>query len=415
MPAIVYVPHPQATPLLGVFVARTLPGAEPPFASAGFYRQLSRFGRREGLEVFVFAADGIDWQRREASGYTYDETEGRWRERRGPLPTVVYDRSFPATRAGWTRCREQLRQLVRTPGVQALGCGLPGKWEVQAMLERDASLRPFLPPTRRLTGPRPLRALLAEEGSAFLKPQGASHGKGALYVRRAAPGPNAASAKEGGGAGQLHEPDAAAAKGGWLVLGRAFDNAPLALQFAGFGELWQWLSGFARGRSYLVQRYLSLHTADGVAFDVRALVQKDGRGRWQTTGTAVRCGQPGSVTSNLHGGGAAADAATFLRRACGEAQADAALRTIAELAARIPPALEAAHGRLAELGLDFGVDREGRVWLLEANSKPGRAAFKQLADREVRARTLANPVRYARFLLQQSAATGPLKPAGQQV
>jgi len=403
MPATVYMPYRQAPPLLGVFVARTLPGSEPPFASAGFYRQLSRFGRREGLEVFVFAADGIDWERREASGYTYNEAEGRWLQRRAPLPPVVYDRSFPATRAGWTRSRAQLRRLLRMPGVQVLGCGLPGKWEVQAMLERDASLRPFLPPTRRLTGPRPLSALLAEEGCAFLKPQGASHGKGALCVRRAVPGPAAAAAQ---GAAGPHEP-AAALPGGWLVQGRAFDNAPLTRQFADFRELWQWLSGFARGRSYLVQRCLSLHTADGVAFDVRALAQKDGSGRWQTTGTAVRCGQPGSVTSNLHGGGAAEDAAVFLRRAFGEAQADALLRTIAELAARIPPALEAAHGRLAELGLDFGIDREGRVWMLEANSKPGRAAFKQLADREVRARTLANPVRYARFLLQQSAATGP--------
>ena len=34
------------------------------------------------------------------------------------------------------------------------------------------------------------------------------------------------------------------------------------------------------------------------------------------------------------------------------------------------------EGIIGELGFDFGIDKTGKVWLFEANSKPGRSIFK---------------------------------------
>lgn len=43
---------------------------------------------------------------------------------------------------------------------------------------------------------------------------------------------------------------------------------------------------------------------------------------------------------------------------------------------------EQIDGTLGELGLDIGVDRNGRVWLFEVNAKPGRHIFLHPSLRE---------------------------------
>jgi hypothetical protein len=91
----------------------------------------------------------------------------------------------------------------------------------------------------------------------------------------------------------------------------------------------------------------------------------------------------------------------FLAREFGEARAQELCAELTALSKSLPPLLERHHGRLAELGLDFGVDRGGRVWLLEANSKPGRSVFARLHDHQAREAAHLNPLRYAAFLLSR--------------
>ena len=53
-------------------------------------------------------------------------------------------------------------------------------------------------------------------------------------------------------------------------------------------------------------------------------------------------------------------------------------RTIDNIVLQLPPFIESRHGRLVELGIDIGVDKNGEVWIIEINSKPGRASFRRL-------------------------------------
>lgn len=44
------------------------------------------------------------------------------------------------------------------------------------------------------------------------------------------------------------------------------------------------------------------------------------------------------------------------------------MEELAAASALLPPLLEESCGRLGELGLDYGIDEGGRIYLLEANS-----------------------------------------------
>ncbi|WP_309121496.1 YheC/YheD family protein [Paenibacillus sp.] len=360
---------------LGILVC---PKAGPvPFGSGAFYRRLAAAGRTLGLSVYVFALEWVDWRRRLVRGYAFDDVLARWRPGTFPLPRLVYDRAFPRTKEQLMRLRAGVARLAAQPGVSLLGCGLGGKLDVYRLLATEPKLESLLPPTEPYAGPASLARWLRERGDVVVKPQGGTHGKGVFRLRR-----TAASAFE--------------------ARGRTASNGRLALRFASLDSLLRWADArLIGGRPFLLQPYLELTTREGAPFDVRALVQKNGEGRWTFTGAAARIGAVGGLTSNLHGGGTSRPAADVLRERFGAAKAERALRRIERAASAIPPVLERGHGPLLELGIDFGVDAAGQVWVLEVNSKPGRTSFTRLDDDHVGIAAVTSPIRYARYVLDR--------------
>jgi hypothetical protein len=353
-----------------------------PFGEPVFYRRLCRVAARLGMLAFVFAPDCIDWVKRQVHGFTYDEASRTWRAGHYPLPDAVYDRWFPPAE-GKARAephRLHIRRLHQE-GIPFIARGLNGKWDVQRALARDAWIRRHLPATAIVREPADVLGWLNKLRAVFLKPHAGTHGKGAVRVAHCA----------GGGA---------AASAAFEARGRDARNAPFTRRFADDRALTAWLADFTAGRRYLIQPYLRLDDETGAACDIRALMQKDGRGRWQLTGMAVRRGQPGSVTSNLHGGGTAIAVQPYLASRFGPGKGEQLLRALQMLAERIPPVLEQSFGRLAELGIDLGIDQLGRVWVIEVNSKPGRTSFDQLDDRRARMDSVERPLRYARQLIR---------------
>ncbi|MCZ8513440.1 YheC/YheD family protein [Paenibacillus filicis] len=381
---------PPGSRAVGIMTTQT--DDHPPFANRGFYRRLCLSGQRAGLTVFVFTPPAIDWTRLQVSGYTFDPSGEEWILRTFPLPAVVYDRCFFTTRRQYADYRHALKRLKEHGSVRLLSHGLRGKLEVQRLLERDSRFAALLPHTEALRSMRTLALWLEHRREAVLKPQGGSQGRGVLLVQRGA-GPGGASAPAPGTVN--------AAGAAFTVRGRDARNRRVERAFADAGALLRWLRRFVAQRPYLLQQYLLLQSREGDAYDVRALVQKDGAGRWQLTGMAVRRGQGGSLTSNVHGGGTAEPAADFLAREFGQAKAAELLRELMRLSELLPEALESNHGRLAELGIDFGVDTGGNIWILEVNSKPGRSIFTYLRDVKAQRASVDNPVRYAGYLLQQ--------------
>ncbi|WP_281885733.1 YheC/YheD family protein [Paenibacillus sp. YYML68] len=355
---------------------------EAPFENRSFYQRLTMLGHKLGLTVYVFTPCSVDWEQERVQGYRYDLALRCWERCSFELPPVIYDRCFFSSKPQQAVYREALRRLRDIPSVRLLSNGLKDKWTVQQMLAASGQFNRHLPPTELLRSMRTLGVWLAAHGEAVLKPLGGSQGRGVLLVRR-------------GEAGAAHA---------YTVRGRDARNRDVSRGFADAAALGLWLRRFIGRRRYLVQRYLALHTSEGRAYDVRALMQKDGSGRWQLTGLAVRCGQGGSLTANLHGGGSAEAAEPFLARQFGRARAAQLLEELQQLSEAVPPVLEADHGRLAELGIDYGIDTAGCIWLLEVNSKPGRSIFTYIQHQEAQTAAAANPLRYADYMLRHEAS-----------
>ncbi|MFC4102805.1 YheC/YheD family endospore coat-associated protein [Paenibacillus xanthanilyticus] len=346
----------HAMPVLAILASPPRASEEQPDDSPGrlpedrFFRALCRMGAELGLNIYVVHADPAAAAIMNADWNGYVLRDGGWRRMRCPLPDLIYDRAIGANPTERRAKADLLEKLSERKTFTPLNGSLPGKLAVYEALRADLRLRPALPPTYAFTGAAGLQKLIARfPGGLFLKPDAGYQGRGALA---------------------LH-----AHGDGWLAHGRTLANADIVRAFADAAACAAWCERFVRA-AYIAQPYLPLRNEAGASFDIRSLTQKDERGRWRITGIAVREGAPGSVTSNLHGGGEAKDAEATLAARFGAAAARRLLLRTARLSLRAARALELRFGRFCELGLDFGLEPSGRLWLIEANAKPGRMSFR---------------------------------------
>ncbi|NBD26090.1 YheC/YheD family endospore coat-associated protein [Paenibacillus glycinis] len=377
--------EPARSGILGIMISRRqaegagLSGPPRAMPEDDFCRRLCAYGHTIGMLVFLFCASeaaAADSER--IAGYRLQGDE--WQAGSFPLPDVVYDRALPSSSAQARSFHEALNRLSRRKRYTLLNGSLPGKLDVYHALQQEPGLRRWLPETQPYEGAARLEALLERHPAGlFLKPSAGMHGKGALRL--------------------LADGD------GWRIDGRDRHNRPLARRFADGSALGRWIDRFASAAPYLVQPCLELTDGEGRSFDVRALMQKDGEGRWRFTGAAVRRGSPGSVTANLHGGGTAVQAEEAFKTRYGDDGAATLVQRIRGASERYAAALEQHFGRLAELGLDFGLEPHGRLWLLEANAKPGRQSFD--SDAETAELAVRRPIDYAMLLASRQRPVYP--------
>ncbi|MEK3963511.1 MULTISPECIES: YheC/YheD family endospore coat-associated protein [Paenibacillus] len=351
---------------LGIMTGRR--NGNPPIAEPEFCSHLCRAAPLYSLKVLVFHPDGVAADGSSITGYTWKD--GSWQNTTSSPPDIVYNRCFYEGPKERKEASAALSTLHRS---LPWSRGLPDKWGVHEILKRDRRAAAILPETVLYTGTRRLSTMLAErEYGVFLKPKAGTHGKRTLH--------------------------AILQNRGMRVRGRDGTNTPFQYVFDSQAEGLNWIHEFIGSRRYIIQPFLHLTNSKGQPFDVRVLMQKNGLGRWTLTGMAVRLGNQGSLTSNLHGGGTAVSPLPFLLAEYGQGGKDI-MRELAAEGAYLPPLLEAACGRLGELGLDFGIDSSGRIHLLEANSKPGRTVFRLTGDRRAAKLAAENPLSYARHLL----------------
>lgn len=322
-----------------------------------------------GITLVIFSPNHVHWSRNECKGYVFNSLRRRWILRRTPLPDVVYDRFFPydLQRASVVTCRRALRKR----GIPIFNPPFGGKFSVYRRLLDDPFIAPHLPKTQLLTGEREWSACLATWRSVYLKPDNGAKGLG--IIRMSLRGKEEV----------LVEPTA----GQRLQLRRK--------------AAWHWLKGRTAGRRYLIQRAIEPARWRERIFDLRVLVQRRDCGEWAVTGGSARVTGNG-ITCNLHTGASAAPLSLALL----ESGAAVKEEQVFALALHIAKVLSRLHPGLAELGLDFLIDSKGKVWFLEANSRPGRSVFSRIGDMGSRLTAVRRPLEYAQYLARNVNKAG---------
>jgi len=196
---------------------------------------------------------------------------------------------------------------------------------------------------------------------AYVKPESGSCGTGVMKVERSV--------------------------GKWFV-----QSGQARKSFGGYGELMGWLRMRVKGEPYLVQRGIFVIRRNGRPIDFRVMIQKGMKTGWKVTGTAARVAFPGKAVTNGSQGGSIHGAEAILLETFGPQRTIRILKKFDALAYSTATRFSEVYPKMRELGLDIAVDRMGRCWILEVNTKPDPCPFAKLPDPSM----LRTIVRFAR-------------------
>lgn len=313
--------------------------------------------------VIVYTPQDVNLATRQIYGYVY--RNGAWSRQRTGYPAINLDIGFyPESSLRKARLVKNSKELRFT------AYGLGNKCKIQSHLVRSPFLQPYLLPTEQVTTAREFIQFLKTHRSIMLKPINGWGGKGIIRVTLE---PNHFTVEQ--------------------------NEKPIRCLPVSY--LGTYIRSVLRNGRHLMQKWIDIRNRSGRVFDIRALVQKNGE--WQTTGTAVREGRQGKITSNIKSGGSAHQVSEYLRREFDSERGEALTSSIAEIAQYIPPYMERSyHTRLSELGIDLAVDESGRLWLLEVNIKPGRMIMREVYGKKAWERSFRIPFKNARRMLEKA-------------
>ncbi|WP_269084391.1 YheC/YheD family protein [Brevibacillus choshinensis] len=234
-----------------------------------------------------------------------------------------------------------------------------GKWSKHQHMVKHEYLRDYLPATRPFT-PEKLWEYVEDYEKVMLKPSGG-----------------------GGGAGIIQLTD----KGEDRYLVHAGSTKRIV---HGRAKTVAYVKSLFRPKPYLLQPLIPLGRIDGRPFDVRVMVQRAGKkSPWIVTGWVAKLAGPGFVVTNVERSrGKILPLQTAIRLSTVTAPSNLQ-EEISQVALAAANALGKAYPTLRGIGLDLGIDVEGKPWIIEANFRPSLSLFRQLKDQTFYRRIIA--------------------------
>jgi glutathione synthase/RimK-type ligase-like ATP-grasp enzyme len=142
--------------------------------------------------------------------------------------------------------------------------------------------------------------------------------------------------------------------------------------------------------SYLVQRGLQLAKYRDRYVDIRVYMQKPNTS-WKISGKVVRVAAPSRFVTNYHQGGKPEILEKVLRAIYKDdpSKIQPTIKFIYSLSTTVAKVLDEAFPGIRQLGIDLGIDKERRIWIIEANTNPAFLTFKHLKDKTMYRRILS--------------------------
>lgn len=344
----------------------------------GNFADLVSTGQDLGFIVYVVTVKQLKLNKTQIAGFSFDSGTQSWHKGLFPLPDIVYNRVPMREDELQPAVRKKIAACLKHPTIRLFNPSFFNKWELFEWLSLSKSTKPFVPTTRRLMSQIGLKRMLKRYPYLYLKPVSGKAGKGIMSIRLLP---------------ENQRP---------YRLKMQVRRRSRTYRCQSFSRLWFRILKQSSGEAYIAQQGIELATAEERRFDLRALIQKNGRGQWDITGIGARVAGTTSITTHVPRGGMIEDPEKLLTGTFGQDQARRLMVTVRNAALLIARQIERGCGsELGEMSMDLGVDKTGGIWFFEANSKP-----MKFDEPHIRKKSLERLFQYSRHLLKQKAKKG---------
>ena len=322
----------------------------------GIYQQLG------GL-FLAFSSKGINFEKETLTGFYYQPSKNTWLFEKFPFPSFIYRRNFNTTPP---QLINKLKQITKN---QVTNSYNHSKYELHQLLTKNNFFENHLPPTEKVTNFKQIKKFIQKHEKTILKPVNSSRGRGIIIINKKI---NKQSEK----------------KYTLSIYNRTADVSPKRLF-----KILKKNNVFAN--NYLIQKYLDLATINNSVFDLRVVMQKIKSEKWFCTGIEVRKAASEKLLTNISRGGTAVSFSKMLNEKYSTRQQKEEIKQkIYNLGFNFCYLLDDTEEHYHEFGLDLALDKNNKIWFIEANILPSFNGFKTI-NKQNYYFLKYNPLRYA--------------------
>ena len=302
------------------------------------------------------------------SGVYYNDASERWERNLFPIPDVIFIKSSIMKKL--KELSEMFQnQLSKQKPIFINYINVFNKWDVYLNLSKFNNFKPHLPFTIIYQNPSDLKKMLTLNDNIYLKACIGSRGKQVIRVSKTQKNQYVLSYYRG----KLHRE-----------------------VVTGFKNLNRKVLDFYKNKKFIIQQAIDLITINNKIVDLRAEVQRNGNGDITITAIPVRVGKIKSPITTHN------ESYTFdyffskLLNYSNLEINDLKLR-LNKFLINAYSSIEDIYGPVGDIGIDVGLDKKGRLWFIECNSRSLKVSLFKAYDEETINQSFLNILEYAKY------------------
>ncbi|TCS83598.1 YheC/YheD family protein [Tepidibacillus fermentans] len=353
----------KAGPFVGILTTKGTQGFK---GNVKNFIDIIQMGKKAGVFIFVFPAEEVDLIDQTVKAYIYDSNQKKWVTQILPFPDVVYNRIPSRKEENKPSVKAVLEYLVKE-NIPFFNPYFFNKWALHQWMSENKEMTKILPDTTILKE-EDLRRYLQQYTMLYLKPVNGKAGIGFMKIEK---------------------------KENHFYLTYQTRQMTYHQSFRNFQSLWQKVHSLAKNKKYIIQQGIFLNTYQQQPYDLRVLVQKNGKNQWKVTGIGVRVAGEQSITTHVPQGGYIQSVdQVFKETFKDDQQSNEWKEKTTMLAVKIAEHIESKIKHpLGEMSMDLGIDKNGNLWFFEANAKP-----MEFDEPNIRETSLLRLIQYFRYL-----------------
>jgi glutathione synthase/RimK-type ligase-like ATP-grasp enzyme len=305
-------------------------------------------------------------------GFYYEDHE--WKQADFPFPHVIYNRVHSRKlekSEEFLAWKMQMDQLE----IPFFNSRFLSKWEIHELLSFQSPFTSHIPETTKYSLNN-LNHMISRHPILFLKPIHGSQGRNIVRISTL---------------NTEFQLD---------ISGRT--EGPF--QFNSLTRLLTFVDKQIANRSYIIQQGIPLLTYENRSLDFRVLCHSNPQESWQVTSTVARVTAQQQFVSNLSHGGEIINPVTALASYFDKDISLQLLTKLKKFAVELAIFLqEKIDGHFAEFGIDIGLDKQGKLWLIEINSKPSKNFPSETLNIRPSAKAI---IKYCKWLIEKNMNNG---------
>lgn len=338
-------------PLIGVLVAKR--------DSRKRTLELYQCYHNLNLKLYAFTPADILWKEQRIIGLGLKK--GVWKQRSFPFPLAVYNRCY-------NKKLRTIQHLEKAIGRNKCfnNINFFNKWDLYKLLNQS-NLKSYVPEAF-LYNEVNVSELLAKYTLVYIKPFYGYRGKSVYRIE-------------------------------------LMDNGDIHISLHSLApryicrkneDIQEKLAALFGPKKYMVQQGIRMSQLDHQYFDIRVLVQKGILGEWAVSTIICRVAYEHyfntSMCETIY------DVSDILPRFFAPEKMNETLQSLHEVSVKAAQATETHMGSLGELSVDFVLDEQKKLWIIELNGNPQKSIYKDLKYFKNKNIIYSRPLEYAYYL-----------------